>query len=98
MSDDHNEEMQELTCHAHGNQPGTIVCRHVLTDKNQGFYFAGDEAEDPLCGGWCAECENIFLQEGEEYTETFLQQADFGAICQICYQDAKRRNRLHIIQ
>jgi hypothetical protein len=98
MQDDQSEEMPDLTCHEHGQQPGTIVCRHLLTEKNRGFHPAGDETEDPLCGGWCAECESIYLQEGESCTEAFLAQADFGSICQICYQEAKRRNRLRLIQ
>jgi hypothetical protein len=87
------EESLPIECERHGPSYATFLCHHLLRGEGLGFVVSYDPEypDDPRPEAWCAECDQVLLEEGEwnDRSEGF---ADFKVLCANCYDEVRRRN------
>jgi hypothetical protein len=82
----------KVQCATHGEEEATFVCRHIAesldTGKAVGFFWPRD-TDMARPDAWCAECEQVCLSEGGEWTDTALKFVQVTVLCGGCYDRAK---------
>ena len=84
-----------VTCQAHGEQPETFVCQHIVQTLDdgvpRGFFWARDaDADRP--DAWCSECNARVAVCAGEWTDDVLELAKVSLLCGRCYDRAKSIN------
>lgn len=82
-------ESERVECGRHGARRAAFVCRHVAGGSGLGFH----EGDGPDLCAWCEECERVRLEHGG-WDEESEKVAEIMLICEACFEEARRRNRL----
>jgi len=91
MTTDDDATPMMINCGTHGTNVSAIVCRHHLEARDRVVGFI-ENTDDPLdLQAWCAECEALFLTEGDK-TDAFLEFNCFAVVCIECYSRLKSRH------
>ena len=84
-----------VECAAHGTQPATFVCRHIVetlrTGQPRGF-FQAEAAGNPRPDAWCRDCEARVQATEGEWTDDSEAFAGVTMICGACYDRARQIN------
>ena len=80
-----------ISC-AHGSRPSAVVCSHLLKEQVRVLGFIQNSDDPADLQAWCADCEKLFLDEGEEITERFREFNDFALVCDVCYAGIKAKH------
>ncbi|WP_298756720.1 hypothetical protein [uncultured Psychroserpens sp.] len=81
-----SEHIVEIDC-KHGKGISSIVCSHLLS-KNKALGFIENASDPHDLQGWCYDCENLFLKEGE-MSDKFLKFSSANVVCTTCYDELK---------
>lgn len=85
-------------CPVHGAaRQATFVCRHVaeslLHRRRVGFFWAGDQPENPRPDAWCGECERRVLAANLDVAaEAAVFRGNVEVLCGECYDEARALN------
>jgi hypothetical protein len=77
-----------IKCAGHGEANATYVCEHLTTDAPQEWFGNSPTEDNHWPDAWCAECNSIFLREGE-WNEKNNKEIKLKIICDRCYSDAR---------
>ncbi|MGF1544729.1 MAG: hypothetical protein ACFB00_09550 [Parvularculaceae bacterium] len=81
-----------LTCGAHGRQPATLVCRHIVETvadgEPRGFFW---NVVDGSYEAICAACNALSQDEFADSAEDNVRELCFG-----CFRDAAAINGVHL--
>jgi hypothetical protein len=88
-------------CAAHGVQPATFVCGHIVAlprGQTVGFVSGASESEADLRDAWCDSCHEYLVSHGGEWTDDGAGvPGGIQIICAECYRareaDARRLGR-----
>jgi hypothetical protein len=90
-------------CREHGEQPVTLVCKHILAASGEigGFVTYESQHEDDLRDAWCEVCEAHLNARGGDRAEGSVEVPDgFFPLCAQCYRareaNARRAGRRFI--
>jgi hypothetical protein len=79
-----------VRCGTHGERSAAVVCGHLLRDTDWVLGVVENSSESTDLQGWCGDCEQMFLREGE-MTTAFREFTDMNVVCDCCY--ARLRDR-----
>ena len=82
------EEDLSIDCDRHGKKYASIVCRHLLNEKNNSLGFIENSSEPRDYQAWCNDCESIYLEE-QDRTAKFEEYSDPAIVCEECYMEIK---------
>jgi hypothetical protein len=85
--------LKQVECATHGASSGALVCRHLCTGEGLGFHYFADRDEDCIeCpDAWCDGCHAV-LDGADDWTDPFVEHADFQVVCARCYALIRARN------
>lgn len=93
MTEEAKKHDDTCECDTHGTQRAAIACQHLvdtgLTQQSVGFFTPSGELDDPSLQAWCFDCEQVFIEENEEFTERMLDQLNLGLVCELCFEEIK---------
>jgi hypothetical protein len=83
-----------VQCVEHGPRQQAFVCHHLLNGTEHGFFWGTDpeDPRNPCPDAWCAECDAYLEQHGGEWNEETEEFAQIKLICDLCYDEIRRRN------
>jgi hypothetical protein len=81
-----------VDCATHGPAVATFVCRHLACGSGLRYYAATD-TDGPYPHMWCAECEQVRIQEGGDWNDASEAFAGITLICNRCYEAVRQRNQ-----
>jgi hypothetical protein len=84
MTTDH----EKIQCAGHGEAYATFVCEHLATKAPQEWFGDSPAEDNQWPDAWCAECNSIFLREGE-WNERNNKEIKLKIICDRCYSEAR---------
>jgi hypothetical protein len=83
-----------VRCQAHGVQPETFVCQHILdglsAKKRVGFFWTTFDPENPRPDAWCSDCETRVRATDGEWIGEAEAHLKPKILCGECYDLAKR--------
>lgn len=86
-----------IACDLHTSGRVAFVCQHLNSDTYTGFHEAFDPDtitdDDDGYQAWCNECEKVRLKE-DGWNDTSMAFAKIKAVCDQCYFEIKKRNKL----
>ena len=82
------EDWLYVDCDRHGRGIAAVVCRHLCNRPEVPQGFVENCAEPGDKQAWCAQCEELFVEEGE-LTDRFRKFNDFALVCDTCYETIK---------
>jgi hypothetical protein len=80
----------ELHCERHGKGYAAFVCCHLVHGSGEGFFHSDN---GPCPDAWCARCDALMMQTGH-WTEEAEKFAGISVVCDSCYRNIRRRNRV----
>ena len=80
-----------VDCGPHGKRVATVVCWHMVDEKDSAVGFIENSSEPNDLQAWCDACESLFLEEGD-MTERFREFNNMMIVCAVCYAELKDRH------
>ena len=81
-----------VNCSSHGLAYETSLCRHLVLDHEQEwFFYEGISKDNPWPDAWCSLCQAEYLKKGKWYKEIW-DRFDAIHLCDSCYEDARTRS------
>ena len=77
-----------IKCECLSTNYASVVCGHLVKNKNKPLGFIENSSEPDDLQGWCYACEYVYCQE-EDRTEKFKSFSNSALVCSNCYARIK---------
>ena len=88
-------EERQVHCQQHGKSNPAYVCCHSISSLRdgveRGLVYVVDEENQ--YNGWCKECDDFLLSNGEAWDEKTEGFAQIGFVCEGCFERLIRMNK-----
>jgi hypothetical protein len=78
-------ETVRVECSHHGSGVATYVCEHLVSQPEQKWFSNTSIEEDKWPDAWCANCEVLFLEQGE-WNDKNEPRTNIEVLCHHCYE------------
>ncbi len=74
----------------HGTGVAAVVCTHLVGQPSRTIGFIENSNIQGDYQAWCKDCEQRFIECGEELNDAFRKFNDFKLVCEQCYGGIKK--------
>ena len=82
-------EAATVECPIHGRGFPSYLCEHLVAEPAQPWFADEATPENRWPDAWCAQCDAIFLEEGE-WNEPASQRIRVKLLCHRCYENKRK--------
>ncbi len=90
------QENKKVHCSQHGETNPAYACCHLVSSLRdgveRGLVFVRDD--DNQYNGWCGECDEFFMANGEEWNDRTEGFAKISLICEGCFERLIKMNNV----